>query len=370
MKRFSLTPSFKQGLKLSFIFLLLSFIFLEIGIRSYDVLKGRGFFSSHRNRISNMKPVFPFRTFGFKLYEERDGIRYISSVHGELYPLEKKESTFRIVCFGGSTTESIMEGVHYPLVLQSILRERLKKDVEVINVGYPAYATPHSLILLELDVLFWKPDLVIIGHNVNDLTTGYWSDFTFDYSNRYSNRFYLPDHRSRFTLINLIFQHSQLYWFGKYRIGELRNIVMRSRVKLRRKSYGDKPKSVAMKVFELNLRSFVTLAASNGIQVLLTTQPLQPSEEYFFRHMGYKPYNDRVTYPFHEEFVRHHSSYNEIIKHVAMDTGVSFIDNNKIMEGRKEYFVDFVHYSKRGLEKLGRNYADFIIANGIIGEAK
>ncbi len=368
-QRDSSSLTLKQKLIVPFLSVLLALLIVEIGIRVSDAFVGKGFFSNHRNPLAeSSKFLYPFRTFGVELYQKRDGVRYISSRHGELYPLEKPQDTFRIVCFGGSTTENIVNGVHYPLILQSILRERLGKDnIEVINVGYSAYATPHSLILLELDVLSWDPDLVILSHNINDLTAMYWPDFTFDYSNKYSHRAYnIPD----LSWADFAFQYFQiywilqeniekLYWYIKFRVSDPYSL-------LQRKSYGNRPNPEAIEVFERNLQSFITLAKSNNIQVMLSTQPLQPNEEYFVAHMAYKSYNSIIVYPLHGEFVKHHFAFNEIIRKTAEGNEVWFIDNNQLMAGKEKYFTDFVHYSKLGLEQLAQNYADFIVDNKII----
>ena len=34
--------------------------------------------------------------------------------------------------------------------------------------------------------------------------------------------------------------------------------------------------------------------------------------------------------------------------------------------GNKEYFIDLVHYTPAGVQKLAKTYADFIIANSIV----
>ena len=188
------------------------FFVMEIATRAYDAVRGRGFFSNSRSIVK--RDLRPFRMFGFDLYGKEDGVRHISSRHGEKYPLEKVPGTFRIVVFGGSTTENLVAfnetGLHYPLLLQKKLRERLQRDdVEVINVGNSAYSTVQSLILLELDVVSWQPDLIIVSHNVNDLVSSYWPGFTFDYSHKYSNEFYLPDFKSKYATHNRILQHSQ-----------------------------------------------------------------------------------------------------------------------------------------------------------------
>ena len=358
----------RANLWLALIALLVTLLALEVALRTIDAARGNGFFSSSRNSLGRARsPLIPFRTFGFELYQERDGVRYISSRHGELYPLEKPEGTFRIVAFGGSTTENmdtfLSDGLHYPLALQSLLRQRFRRDdIEVINVGKSAYATPHSIILLELDVLSWEPDLIILSHNINDLSVGWWPDFRFDYSNKYSHPFYgVPDYASSFTFANVVFQHSQLYWGVKSRLAN----ISAQRSKMRQKSYGDKPDIPTSQVFERNLRSFVTLAQSHGIQVILGGQALYPAEEFFTRHMRSKPYNDKVVYPLHGEFVKHHRSFNRSMAKVAEDVEAWFIDNDALMGGKEEYFGDFVHYKKAGIEKLAENYAGFIVANDL-----
>ncbi|MEA1929219.1 MAG: SGNH/GDSL hydrolase family protein [Candidatus Auribacterota bacterium] len=205
------TSSWKHNLLLIVFSLIFALLVLEIAIRTYDMVKGYGFFSGRRNLLSrNMAPASPFRIFGFELYKNENGVKYISSRYGELYPVKKPSGTFRIVVFGGSTTENghsfNTAGIHYPILLQSKLRESLGTGaIEVINVAKGAYATPHSLILFELDVLSWQPDMIIVSHNINDLHAVYWPNFTYDYSNKYSHKFFLPDYKSNFqTSGNLV----------------------------------------------------------------------------------------------------------------------------------------------------------------------
>src|SRR5689334_6446597 len=83
---------------------LVSLLLGEVGIRTYDAVRGAGFFAGRRNPLARPKPILPFLTFGFPLYKEEGGKRFISSRHGELYPLQKGAGVLRIVAFGGSTT--------------------------------------------------------------------------------------------------------------------------------------------------------------------------------------------------------------------------------------------------------------------------
>ncbi|MBN1586149.1 MAG: SGNH/GDSL hydrolase family protein [Candidatus Omnitrophica bacterium] len=371
-------PNKWQALRIGFLALLVTLVVLELGIRAGDLFLGRGFFSQHRNELARVRrPLIPFRTSGFDLYCEEGGVRCISSADGDaFYPLQKPEGTFRIVCFGGSTTAKDPNGRHYPALLEQELRSRLGTDkIEVINVGAAGYATPHSLILLELDVLSWEPDLIILSHNINDLSAQYWPGFTFDYSNKFRNKYYgIPDYESVYTATNALFQHSQLYWFVWHRINLLKQKwIMAStktsgqaEAKLTRRSYGLEPDPVAVEVFKRNLRSFVTLAKANRIPCVLGTQPLEPSEEYFRRHVAFKPYNDTVIYPLHEEFVAHHQAYNQAIHEVASEMGLVCVDNEAVFGGRRELFLDYVHYLEPGFRLLAQDYADAILENRFV----
>lgn len=343
-------------------------LILEITIRIYDQIKGHSFFSNHRNLITKeIKPLRPFRTFGFELYKkDLYGNKFISSRHKELYPITKPRNTFRIVVFGGSTSENLSSfkktKLHYPLIIEKKLKRIFNPvNIEVINVANSAYATPHSLILLELDVISWKPDMIIVSHNVNDLLASYWPDFTFNYSNKYNNKFYsIPDYKSIFTLTNIIFQNSQLYWIIRDRISKLKKS---NQSNLKRKSYGYTPPKLAIEVFERNLNSIITIAKSNKIKVLIANQPLQSSQEYFEKHMKNKSYNSTITYPLHSEFINHHKLFNSILINTAIKNEVMYIDNDSIFKNNKKYFIDFVHYTPAGVQKIANNYLNYLQLN-------
>lgn len=360
--------SWKTGMVMLLGSLFVTLLVLEVGIRSYDSYRGNsiGFFSSFRNIVArSVGSQIPFRSFGFEPYAVVDGVRFISSQHEELYPIEKLEGTYRIVAFGGSTTANNVAvrngGPHYPLQLQSDLRERLgRDDVEVINVGNSSYATPHSLILMELDVLSWDADLFIISHNANDRSPAYWPDFTFDYSNKYSDPYYAgEDLKTRFTTANVIFQHSELYWLVK---SKLNGLINKDAFSVKRKSYGSEPNPAALLVFERNLRSFASLAKANGIDVLFATQAFNPGGV----TLNEKPYNDYVLWPEDSEIEFHQARYNEAIHKVAMETNSLFVDNARLLDNKPEYFIDALHYTDSGVRALARNFADLLIANEVV----
>ena len=353
----------RYRLLLPLLSILATLLLLEISLRAYDQAQGRGFFGETGNLLRAPKrPIVPFRTFGFDPYVAVDGETRISDRWQRTYPLEKNPGTIRIVAFGGSTTEN-HEGRHYPLYLEQELRRRLGHDrVEVLNVANAAYSTPHSISLLALDVASWNPDLVILSHNVNDLTTLYWPGLRPDYWNKYAHEFYAyPDYEGIYSWSNVVFQHSRLYWFLSEQVRRWTDASETQSAKLQRRPYPNDELARGTEIFRRNLETFISIAHTHGAAVALGTQPLEPSLEAFLRGMAHKTYNDVVVYPPHEDLVAHHELYNETIRRVADETGATLVDNAPLFRGRPELFVDFVHYHEDGLRLLAASYADAIV---------
>ena len=90
---------------------------------------------------------------------------------GREVDLEKPAGTFRIACLGDSHTfgYGVGEGESWPCVLETALRARPDgARFEVLNCAVNAYDAEQSLALLELRVLQFHPDLVVLGFFVND----------------------------------------------------------------------------------------------------------------------------------------------------------------------------------------------------------
>ena len=250
------------------------------------------------------------------------------------------------------------------MVLEKLLREKYpNKKIEVINTGNSGYSTPHFIILLSLDVLSWNPDLIIVSENINDLLAAYFPDFKPDYSNKYSTGSFLPPQ----SLANALFGWLRLYWIVKsrtealeYRIDDMRGGVYQ------RRQYGSEPPQEAAGAFRSNLETIISIARARNISVILASQPLEPSEEYWDKHMRYKTYNDIAVYPPQKEFVAHHARYNKIIEDVTRATSSYFVDNDAMFGADRKYFADFVHYTKEGVEKLAKDYFDYIVSQRII----
>lgn len=323
---------------------------MELGLRTYDAVNGRSFFST--------ATIIPYRIFGSELYDKTGDDLRIRSHHGEIFSFTKPADTIRIVTFGGSTSVNAAVFAEYGVHYSSLLQERLNnqvdgKAVEVINVANEAYATTHSITMLAFDVLSWDPDIVIMSHNVNDLHASFFPEFVPDYSNKYAHDYYsMPWFRQ--TCVNL-----RLCRTIRSRIEKARLIAHPAR----RKSYGPEPADLVQQVFARNVESFALLAKDRGIEVVVGSQPLKDlTEAEFDEDVGVKSYNDDMHYPLHDEFVSHHRRFNEIIETTAERLDIGYVDNDEIFGGNPDYFLDLVHYTKAGVERLAQNYEDVILS--------
>jgi hypothetical protein len=164
-----------------------------------------------------MPQIRPYRIFGVDLHRIDGDRLIIQSRHGESFPFTKGDDTIRIVAFGGSTTANASnykkDGIHYPLVLQQVLQQALpSRTIEVINAGHEGYATTHLLTILAFDALSWKPDIVILSEDFNDLEASYFGTFFPDYSQKYSIDYYNPG------AFELLGHRSRLYRFVRSRL--------------------------------------------------------------------------------------------------------------------------------------------------------
>ena len=87
------------------------------------------------------------------------------------YPLVKGNRIFRIVCLGDSVTfgAGVELGQVYPKVLEKLLNTKSDEiRYEVLNFGVGGYNTAQEAVALKEKALQYRPDLVLVGFNLND----------------------------------------------------------------------------------------------------------------------------------------------------------------------------------------------------------
>ena len=168
--RLSITVEIKN-LLLLIVTILLCLLGLEIFIRVWDPpIATPGMYQIHRP-----SPVFGwelvpgvsgFGRAGTFIHINGDGFR-----DGD-YPLKKKATVFRIMAIGDSFTFG--QGVNLEDTYSKHLERRINdmgKTSEVISCGVIGYGMWQYLETLKRKVLPYKPDLVILGLFIDDITT-------------------------------------------------------------------------------------------------------------------------------------------------------------------------------------------------------
>lgn len=303
--------------RLSFFCIIIAGFFLggEMAVRIKDGYAGYPFFSDHRNLLAKpIQAIIPYRVLGWNLYRARDENIAIRDVEGNEYPILKNPDTFRVVVFG--------EEPSYAPSLRAILAARFpNRPPEIINVSHEAYALTHSLTLLAFDVLSWQPDLLIVSHNFNDREAAYFPNPLPDYSNKYGTVYFMPNFPNPFTAPNYLFGWSHFYWALKEKMAEWRAASARPL----RASMPELP-DASTKLFTRNLDTFITIAQSRHIPLLLASQPINQNENVWDAYLKKRPYNREVAYPLHEEFLAHHRLFNGIISKRARTHNIPFVD--------------------------------------------
>jgi len=114
---------------------------------------------------------------------------------------KKPENTFRIAVLGDSVTfgYGVSKEESYPDILEKKLRDNAvgDKKIEVLNFGVMGYGMNQNLFVLEHKIFDFEPDVIILGHHLNDI----WDEGTVIIAPPLFIRF-LNSHSSLFSCLN------------------------------------------------------------------------------------------------------------------------------------------------------------------------
>ena len=175
----------------SLITTLLFFVLLESSVRLFLFLKTRDvFFLLHG---LSKKPEDPQNRFD-RVFDAQGNCLYFRTKpsEDEQNPVntfgfrgpeisEKRHTTKKIVCLGGSTTYGL--GLSYSNTYPKLLQNYIDKNAgvghyEIINAGIPAHRLPHIIEQVKHVILRLEPDIIILMNVFNNLVTDS-EDFAF-----------------------------------------------------------------------------------------------------------------------------------------------------------------------------------------------
>ena len=308
---------------LNIFLLLLLFICLEIAARGYALLVNKGSFFRPDNFISPW-----ITTYDYPPPKTGEDGKYYFRHRDIPTGLDKPAGTIRIIAAGGSTTANerpyLVNKVDYPQALERKLTEKYQgKSFEVLNAGADAYSTAQSLVNIQFRLVEFKPDILLLMHNINDSSVNaFQNGATPDYSNKYLDPVFLnPSLQEETTFLGLLAKSRLLAKIGLVQmLGDLRLNLDNSH------EYG-------LSLFRRNLASIARICKQHNIELVLLSQPSTMEESKYISK---------------EVF----DAYSQAIGSVAHEEQVSFVDMFAKFGHDKKFFVDQFHYTPEGIQRF------------------
>ncbi len=270
-----------------------------------------------------------------------DGYRNVS--------FKKEKGLIKINCVGASTTGNYIiyknKDYSYPMELEKILNYGNKGHFEVNNCGQGGYNSADILIRFSLQVVETKPDIVILYHAYNDIASYLTPNFMSDYSHCRVNigdslwKFRMIDSLPNIPLhfINYLFDS----WFPVSVRNSLSDLISRGKIDL------SLDPSEGLRVYKRNIQAFIDVCKRNEIQLILSTFCFYLHEEA----------SNSKTHLRYQEIV---NMENEIMKELAEKNKLKLVDNASLIPKEEQFFVDTIHFTPEGMNRLANNFANAI----------
>lgn len=299
-------------------------------------------------------------------------------LRGDEIVTPKPEGEYRIICIGGSTTytpDVEDYNLSYPNLLQENLKDSGYKNVKVINAGMLSYTTYESLINLQLRLFDLEPDLLVIYHAVNDVHSRLvWPPEAYKADNSgYRQSIYeqnLNHGSSIWTYFNLgriihesLMNHDLLLAKKKreghpesgkdYELRYQRIVKTYPDGIFKEASVSDIFKMNKPTYFKRNINYMISLAQSEGVEVMLSTFAFCPDT---IKQSTY-------AFPALNKAIHEH---NTVLKEIAAERNVPLFDFEKKFPQSREYYNDDIHVNEKGSLLKASLFSDFIISNKLV----
>jgi lysophospholipase L1-like esterase len=300
---------------------------------------------------------------------------------GREIDLEKKEGHIRIACLGVSETFGYYEAKdkEWPCQLGEMLREKFPR-VEVVNASVIGQNLKKNKDYVEKYVLPLKPDIMIIMQTfliyTTDLMRGTVGRPLRDKrKDKKANGSIEGEPCGRIperVLPNLgeILERCLPEWLlSRVQLWRIRQ-KMRKKEKrhlLGKKAMDEVPENILLE-FERDLSSFVHYLKENHILPVLSTYPclITPFNKDIYKDLLLAT---RVVFSIElsENGVLDASKKsNNVIKKMAEDQNVVFVDNDHLIPKTLEYFGDNFHFTDKGAELIAKNASTVLTHYGLV----
>lgn len=270
-------------------------------------------------------------------------------------PNENKETFPEIVFFGGSTVECafVDDSLRYPYLVGQSLNRVTR------NSGYGGNHSFHSLINLLGTSIDSKPDVIVLMHNINDLTL----------LSRTGSYFTAPGNRDILNEEIVKYQPSFNERLGRFKLSTINLLIpnIYKRLSKFKKQYQEPvdewdgyrdsshiDSDRIVKAFAASLSSFTEVAQAHGIKIILMTQFNRIIKTDTAVVNDYISKKQPLPFDVYAELYR---SFNQEIRNRAAHKNIPLIDLDSAFFKKPDLFYDAVH-----LNNAGSIYASELIA--------
>lgn len=298
--------------------------------------------------------VYPFGEYFYKKRYRMNLDKYHTFLQlNPPIPSDVDTNYFNIFCLGGSTTEfRDSRGRDWPGLTQKLIREKYNIDsIRFYNLGKQWYTTQHTLINYIQNLRKFKPDVIIVMHNINDLLIN--ADFS-----RFSNGNFREDYGHFLgpealmikygSLAEFIFNNLKLLWY--------------------------RPEPVDIKTdkfpglvsFRNNLKTLTELARNSDTKIIFMTQPniykqkMNSEELQSLNMLNREAIGDGIRWKY-ETALSGIKKYNDTIRELSNELNVPLVDLEKVVPKSLDYFYDDVHYTDKTYDLISSYLSDELL---------
>jgi hypothetical protein len=296
---------------------------------------------------------------------------------GKAIELEKKEGQIRIVCLGGSETFGYYEskGKEWPAQLGKMIQDKFPR-AEVINASVVGLQTSHRKDYIKQYILPLKPDILIFYQHrfmifIREQMRGIPPAKKLAKINKKTRRnpVGLLNAYIRYLFNNEAGVRYLPRWLPKHiAMWNLRRKIKKRENKflVNKEPLDEAPKHLAL-AYEKELRSFCDYLKENNIIPVLSTFPFlttaSTKDDYIYELLFMRRYCVELS---ENGLLDGIKKLNTMIRRIAEEQHMVFIDNDNMIPKTKEYFIDYVHYTDKGSEVIARNFYHTLEHSGLL----
>ena len=274
-------------------------------------------------------------------YLKTNSYGYCDGEFGDREPA--KNNKIKVCCLGASTTGNYLffknKNISYPIILEREIKKNSKKKIEVNNFGQGGYNSQELLISFLTKIIFTEPDILILYHGHNDIRSYLADDFKFDYSN------------SRVSILKNIWKLKIFSYLSIIPLGFINKIIDKFSLQnsllnfISEKEINFKNSaSKGLEVYKKNIECIVDICIQRNIKVILSTYCYKANQTQFSKKI--KKIIDKE---------------NLVVKQIAKNKKVYFVDNNKLIKKNNNNFLDTVHFTPDGMENIAKNFKPLVL---------